>query len=161
MATQEELRRWQEDGFDGVITCSAGEPARGVFRGIHELYFDEPEYVDIGEDEYPCPHDYLVAAVGGCQVEILKQCLEKSRIEDYDITVDVHSVKGRRETDDEIPQTAGLRISDIRSDITVTVTAEDAGRARRCVEVFEENCPISQSVQAGIELDMDADLREQ
>lgn len=160
MASQDELQRWRQEGFDAVITCSEDEPAQGEFRGVHELYFDEPEYIDVGKDEYPCPHDYLLAAVGGCQTEILKQCLEKSRIDEYDIQIEIESKKGRTGVDEEIPETADIRITDMQTDVTVTVPEEFAERARRCVEVFEENCPISQSVVAGIELETAAELEE-
>jgi uncharacterized OsmC-like protein len=157
-ATQAELDRWRTEGFDAEITCSDDEFATGTFRGIHELTFDEPEYVDIGEDEHPCPHDYLVAAIGGCQVEILKQCLEKRRIEEYDIDLSIRTEKGREAVDDEIPETADIRITDTYSEVAVSVPDEHADRAQRCVEVFEENCPISQSVQAGVDLHVDASL---
>lgn len=160
MASQETLDQWRHEGFDAKINCSEGEPARGTFRGVHELFFDEPEYIDVGNDEYPCPHDYLLAAVGGCQAEILKQCLEKSRIDEYDIEIDVQSKKGRTDVDDEIPETADIRIAEMHTDVTVSVPERFSKRARRCVEVFEANCPISQSVAAGVELYTVADLEE-
>lgn len=157
-ASTEDLERWRNEGFDAEITCSDGEHATGNFRGIHELSFDEPEYIEVGEDEHPCPHDYLLAAVGGCQVEILKQCLEKGRVSEYDIEIDIRSKKGRAEIDDEIPETADIRITDMYSEVTVSVPEEDRKRAQRCVEIFEENCPISLSVKAGVELHTAADL---
>ncbi|MXV60520.1 hypothetical protein GS429_00235 [Natronorubrum sp. JWXQ-INN-674] len=152
MASQEDMEKWRHEGFDAVLTASDGESPRGIFRGTHELYFDEPEYVDIGEDEHPCPHDYLLATVGGCQLETLKQCLEKGRVDEYDIEIQVESKKGKVEVADDMPGTADIRITDIHTDITVEVPPGHEPRASRCLDIFEAHCPISQSVDAGVTL---------
>lgn len=152
------MERWRHEGFDAVLTATNGEAPKGVFRGIHELRFDEPEYIDVGEDEHPCPHDYLLATVGGCQLETLKQCLEKASVDEYNIEMEVESEKGKVEIVDDMPNTADIRITDIRSDITLEVAAEDEARANRCLDIFEAHCPISQSVEAGISLHTTSDF---
>jgi len=156
--TEQDLQRWRHEGFDAVLTASNDGPAKGVFRGTHELYFDEPEYIDVGEDEHPCPHDYLLATVGGCQLEVLKQCLEKAHVEEYDIEIEVESEKGKVEVDEDIPDTADIRITDMTTEITLEVPPEYESRANRCLEIFEENCPISNSVRAGIDLHTSREL---
>lgn len=135
-----------------MLTATNGEAPKGVFRGTHELYFDEPEYIDVGEDEHPCPHDYLLATVGGCQLETLKQCLEKGGVDEYNIEIDVRSEKGKVSVDDDMPQTTDIRITDITTDITLEVPSEHEPRASRCIDIFEAHCPISQSVDAGVTL---------
>lgn len=149
MADSEE--RWA-DGFTGHIQCSSGEHARGLIRGKHEVWFDEPSYVDVGTDEHPCPHDYLIAAIGGCQVEVLKQCFETARIDDYEIDLEVESEKSAGDATEEVSDTTNVRITDVRTHIEVSVPPEFEDRSRRCLEIFEENCPISRSVEAGIDL---------
>lgn len=152
MASEEEMEKWRHEGFDATLTAKNGETPQGIFRGMHKLYFDEPEYVDVGEDEHPCPHDYLLATVGGCQLETLKQCLTKGNVEEYEIKIQVESEKGKVEVHDDIPGTADIRITDIYTDITVEVPPEHKSRATRCLDIFEEHCPISQSVDAGVTL---------
>lgn len=158
-ATEEELDRWRNVGFDAVITSAQGEHARGTFRGLHELSFSEPEFVDlVGDDEHPCPHDYLLAAVGGCQMEILKQCLEKGRVGEYDVRIDIRSRKSRTEVPEEIPENADLRVAEISSEVSLTVPEAYSKRASRCIEIFEDHCPISQSVVSGIDLQTDTEF---
>lgn len=152
MASEADMDRWRHEGFDAVLTATSGETPRGVFRGKHELLFDEPEYVAVGNDEHPCPHDYLLATVGGCQLETLKQCLEKGDVNEYTIDIAVESKKGKVEVDEDMPGTTNIRITDIHTDITVEVPPEHEPRATRCLEIFEAHCPISQSVDAGVTL---------
>jgi uncharacterized OsmC-like protein len=153
VASKEDQQRWRHDGFDAVLTATDGEAPKGVFRDTHELYFDEPEYIEIGDDDHPCPHDYLLATVGGCQLETLKQCLEKGGVEEYSIEMNVESKKGKVEISDDMPSTADIRITDVTTDITVEVPEEYEPRTNRCLDIFEAHCPISQSVKAGVALD--------
>lgn len=158
MATDEQLERWHTEGFDARLACMSDESPRAVVRETHELLYDEPEYIDGGEDKHPCPHDYLLAGAAGCLFETIRQCLERARIEDYEIEMDARTRKGAANTPDDLPETVEFRITDLDVDIGVTVPTEYESRANRCLDIYEEHCPISQSVQASIDVNPTATL---
>ncbi|MDX1748609.1 MAG: OsmC family protein [Halobacteriales archaeon] len=154
-AYRDRLEHEKYEGFFAEINASQGERTRGIFRGKHELFFDEPEYVRVSDgDLHPCPHDYLLATVGGCQIEILKQCLEKSRIEGYEIDLEIRSKKAREGVSEE----RGFIISDLHTTVTVSVPDEFVTRARRCADTFEDYCSISQSVRVGVDIETEAEV---
>lgn len=158
MATDEQLERWHTEGFDARLACTSDEAPRAIVRETHELLYDEPEYIDVGEDEHPCPHDYLLAGAAGCLFETIRQCLERARIEDYEIEMAARTRKGPADTPDELPETVEFRITDLDVDIQVTVPDEYEARANRCLDLYEQYCPISQSLQAGIDVNPSATL---
>lgn len=158
MATDAQLERWHKQGFDARLTCTSDTKPRAVIRETHELRYDEPEYIDVGEDEHPCPHDYLLAGVTGCLFETIRQCFERARVDDYEIEMAARTHKGPADTPNELPDTVEFRITAIDVDIDVTVPPEYESGASRCLELYERHCPISHSVQAGIDVKPSAHL---
>lgn len=138
------------------ITATGEEDvARAVVRDTHELTLDEPPFIPYGNDTAPCPGDYLMLATGGCQVEVLRQCFEKARIEEYEITLDVEREQVfPDEAPGPFPDHTAKRYRSITMDLAVTVPPEYEDRAARCVDVCEDACIISQSVQAGIDIEL-------
>lgn len=139
----------------GRFVASADEPfTRGVIRGKHELIFDEPEFIPVGagEDAHPWPVDYLVASLAACQVSVLEQCLEKARIDSYEIeaTADIDA-RGAEAVPAEMPENTGSRIEHVAIDIDLEVPAADEGRARRCLDVYDKGCIVGRSLRAGID----------
>lgn len=74
----------EERRFTSTVTRSSEDDiARGLVRGKHELFADEPEWLEepgAGNDAHPAPVDYLVFGLVSCQVEVLDQALRKARM---------------------------------------------------------------------------------
>ena len=142
----DEKRIWAE-----ISTSSGEESAKANVRGVHELELDEPPWVPIGNDTAPCPVDYLIVAAAGCQLEVLKQCFEKARIEEYEIRIVAERKRTHAEQAPEpFPEHTSLRIPELTLDLTVETTPEFEPRVKRCVEVCEDACIVSRSLEAGI-----------
>lgn len=142
------------------VSASDGDDVgHALVRDKHELTLDEPWWVPVGNDTAPCPADYLLVATAGCQVEVLKQCLEKARIEDYDIRL-----RAEREREnpggapDPFPEHTSMRMPAIEFELTVETTPEYEGRVRRCLDVCEDACIVSRSVENGIDISTSKEL---
>lgn len=144
--TTEEKRIWAALG-----ASSDEETAKARVRDKHDLELDEPPWVPFGNDTAPCPVDYLVVAAAGCQLEVLKQCLEKARVEEYDIRIVAERKREHvGEAPEPFPEHTSLRIPELVMDLTVETTPEYESRVERCVDVCEEACIVTQSLDAGI-----------
>lgn len=145
-----------ERRFRTVVERSADdEIATGTVRGKHDLYADEPTWLEepgAGNDTHPAPADYLVFGLAACQVEVLDQALRKARIEDYQITVEAEVDRvGEDEPADEMLAHHAGRISHIDVELTLSVPEEFEGRASRCLDVYDTGCVVGQSYRQGIE----------
>ena len=136
-------------------------------RDTHDLEIGEPDWglesradLPMGEDRAPAPADYLVVGIVGCQVEVVRQCLEKARVEEY-------TIRGYAEDDvadpgdppAAMPDHVSARIQRISVEIEVTTTDEFEDRVRRCVDVAEDACICGRSVEAGIDVPVDKSVR--
>lgn len=151
----DEMKHW------AIFSGSADEPVVSVnVRDIHTLEIGEPDWglesrsdMDIGNDRAPSPADYLNVGVAGCQVEVIRQCLEKARVEQYEITAMVENdVVDPGETPDVMPSHMSARIQSLDIEITVKTTEEYESRVRRCVDVAEKACIVGRSVEDGIDV---------
>lgn len=138
-----------------VERSSDDQRAEGMVRGKHELYADEPEWLEepgAGDDSHPAPVDYLVFGLASCQVEILDQAMKKARIEEYHITAEAEVDRvGEDEPADEMLAHHAGRISHITIDLTLEVPEEFESRAQRCLGVYDTGCVVGQSLRKGIE----------
>ena len=110
-------------------------------EGVPDLITDEPP--PIGQDRGPSPAQLLGAAVGNCMAVSLLFCLKKSRLAVEGLQADVRvgfdrSAAGR------------LKISGVQVRLQPEWTAGTAEKAKRCLEVFEEYCLVTQAVRQGI-----------
>lgn len=123
-------------------------------RDEHELRIDEPNWNIWGEDRAPCPGDYLTVGVVGCQVEVLKQCFEKARIEDY--RIDARAGYTRHVSDEEapgpFPDHTANQIASMEIELSVETTPEFEPRVKRCLEVCEDACIMGRSVRDGFDV---------
>lgn len=146
----------EERRFTSTITRSSDdEIARGLVRGKHELFADEPEWLEepgAGNDTHPAPVDYLVFGLVSCQVEVLDQALRKARIEEYEIEAiaEVDTVGEDEPAEEMLAHHAG-RVSHVSVDLSLTVPAEFESRAKRCLDVYDTGCVVGQSYRQGIE----------
>lgn len=144
----------------GEITASSDDDvAHARVRDTHDLELDEPEGIPIGTDSAPCPADYLIVATAGCQVEVLKQAFAKARVDDYDIHM--YAEREWAEEGDELeffPENTRMRHQRINFELTVETTPEYEDRVQRCIDVCEDACIISRSVEQGIDVEMEKTL---
>jgi len=143
-----------------VTTSSDDEFTHGLVRGKHELTMDESTELPFGgSDAHPSAVDLLVTSLTTCQVSVLQQCLEKSRIEEYSIeaeaTIDNH--RGE-EIPEEMPENTARRVEHVVVDLSVSVPEEFEKRASRCIEVYDQGCIVGQSLLAGIDYTANASL---
>ena len=113
---------------------------------VAPLLVDEPP--PLGEGEGPNAARLLAAAVGNCLSASAVYCLRRARI---DVEAMRTTVSGSLQRND-----AGrLRIGAIEVRIEPVVAESEQPRMRRCLEIFEDFCVVTQSVRAGIEVDVD------
>lgn len=114
--------------------------------GVPELRVDEP--APLGRSSGPNAARLLAAAVGNCLAASLAYCLQRSRVplRRLRATVEgtlVRNAKGR------------LRIGGLRVRLEPELETEGAERLRRCLELFEDFCLVTQSVRAGIDVEVE------
>ncbi|HXF73664.1 MAG TPA: OsmC family protein [Actinomycetota bacterium] len=116
--------------------------------GVAPLVLDEPP--PLGEGAGPDAARVLAAAVGGCLSASALFCLRKAKVDVRRMRTEVSISFGRNEV-------GRLRIGGIRVRIAPEVDRGDAGRIRRCLAIFEEYCTVTQSVRAGIGVEVDVE----
>ncbi len=123
-----------------------------------DVVFDDPSWSPIptdepaplGEGTAPNPSRLLAAAVGNCMAASLLFCLEKARVPVTDIRARVTGTIGRNDR-------GRLRIQSIRVLLEPTVDNVPPERLRRCTEIFEDFCIVTQSVREGLEVEVEVE----
>jgi len=113
---------------------------------LGKLTMDEP--APLGTEKGPNASRVLSSAVGHCLTASLIFCLQKSRIPLKHVTTNVHTTLARNEA-------GRWRVQGI----TVNVDADplndqDRERMKRCLDMFEDFCIVTQSVRKGIDVDV-------
>lgn len=99
----------------------------------------------LGEAAGPDPLALLSAAVGQCLASSLLFCMRKAHLEPAGLEAEVRA--------DTVRNAEGrLRVGGIHVRLLPTVTPEVEARMRRCLEVFESFCLVTESVRAGIDV---------
>jgi organic hydroperoxide reductase OsmC/OhrA len=114
--------------------------------GMSDLITDESE--PVGKNAGPNPSRLLSAAVGNCLSSSLLFCLSKARVNVDDLRASVETLTQRNEK-------GRWRIAGLKVKLHPTIKAEDASRSKRCLEVFEDFCIVTESVRKGIEVKID------
>ena len=109
------------------------------------LVVDEP--APIGGGTGPCPEQLLVAAVANCLVASLVFALGKYRQEAEGIEAQSRCRISRNAE-------GRLRIAGIDVEIVLGTEMSDPSRMDRVLAQFERFCTVSESVKAGISLDV-------
>ncbi len=109
------------------------------------ILVDEPE--PLGEGAGPSASRLLAAAVGNCLAASLLFCLEKARVELSDLSAHVEGTMERNEE-------GRLRIAEMNVTLRPRVEGEPSKRYDRCLDLFEDFCVVTQSVRAGIDVDV-------
>jgi len=114
--------------------------------GIAPLMVDEQP--PIGAGRGPNPARMLATAVGHCLASSFLFCVRKSRVEVTALAVRVEGTIVRNER-------GRLRLGGLRVRLAPGVRAEDRERLGRCLEIFEDFCIVTQSVRAGLDVQVE------
>jgi organic hydroperoxide reductase OsmC/OhrA len=113
---------------------------------LGKLTMDEP--APIGTEKGPNASRVLASALGHCLTSSLIFCLQRSRIVLKQVTTNVHTTLARNDA-------GRWRIHGIKVDINVDPLSEqDRERMKRCLEIFEDFCVVTQSVRKGINVEV-------
>ena len=149
MATQED--------FTAELTVRPEDEYRtATLRDKHTLFSDEPAWLPsglAGNDDHPAPVDYLMMSLATCQVSVLRQCLERNSVEEYQIDCEAILDEYDREEDlpDEMPRHTALRIGHITVEMALKTTPEYADSADQCLITYDDGCIVGQSISGGID----------
>lgn len=111
-----------------------------------EIMMDEPE--PLGGGDHPNAGKLLAAAVGNCLCASLTYCVRRHRAEMLSLSAEVSTTLARNER-------GRLRITNISVEMHPKVS--DPSKLEKCKEMFEDFCIVTQSVKAGIQVDVRID----
>lgn len=115
-------------------------------KGYDPIKLDEP--TPLGTDEAPNAARMLAAAVGNCLAASLLLCLERSRVDVKDVKAHVTGRLARNAQ-------GRWRIQGL--DVTLQAPGVPADKLARCRALFEEYCIVTQSVRAGLTVNVTVD----
>ena len=120
-----------------------------------QVHFPKEELDDLVLDEGPplgayagpSPSMFLASAIGGCLSSSLLFCARKQRVE-------VGRLRARVTVQTVRNEDRRLRIGKVEVQIEPDIAGEDQERARRCVELFEQFCTVTESIRGGIPVEV-------
>jgi len=113
----------------------------GVHGGVKEFYGVEPEI------EYPSTLDHIVSAAGGWLTGTLAGALEAREISTFPDKLKGH-FEGIIEEEKGI-----LKITRIRCHYELKIPIDKIKEAKRALDVFEQGCPVAQTLKGCIEFE--------
>jgi uncharacterized OsmC-like protein len=134
----------EEETFKVSMEMEGGYRFRIDMNSAQEIFMDEPK--PLGSGDYPNAGKFLAAAVGNCLCESLSFCVRRTHTEMLSIRAEVFSKMERNER-------GRLRITHIK--VNIHPELSDPSKLKLCQEIFEDFCIVSQSVKAGIPVDVD------
>jgi organic hydroperoxide reductase OsmC/OhrA len=134
-----------EQHFDVSLRLDHGYQFRADFGlpGVAQLTLDEA--VPLGDGTGPNPAGLLAAAVANCLASSLLLCLRKARIEVSGMAASAAGTMARNEK-------GRLRVTAINVTLTPSVAEGDIPRMDRCLEIFEDFCPVTAAVRKGVDV---------
>lgn len=125
-----------EDGYR--FRASFGE-------GLPELVMDEPP--PLGDGSGPNASAALGAAVGNCLSASLLYCLRKAHVDVQGMAADVEVTLARNDH-------GRLRVGAVRVQLHPQLAPGGEGRVRRCLDLFEDFCVVTEAVRGGIDVEV-------
>lgn len=120
-------------------------------KDIDELIMDEPE--PVGENTGPNASKVLAAAMGNCLSASLMFCLQKARAEVGDIMTKVEGKMRRNEK-------GRWRIAEVKVEISPKINLDEyQSQFNRCLNIFEDFCIVSRSIEEGIPINVEVKPR--
>ena len=110
-------------------------------ENVSDLLMDEP--APLGKGLGPNASRVLSAAVGNCLSASLLFCLTKARVNVEGLKTTVATTLARNEE-------GYWRVKDIRVKIFPNVEEKFSAQMKRCIDLFERYCIVTQSVRRGI-----------
>jgi organic hydroperoxide reductase OsmC/OhrA len=134
-----------EHHFDVSLKLDHGYQFRADFGlpGVSEMTLDEP--APLGGGSGPNPARLLAVAVANCLASSLLYCLRKARIEVSDMAVSAAGTMARNEK-------GRLRVTAINVTLAPSVSESDIPRMGRCLEIYEDFCPVTAAVRKGVDV---------
>ena len=117
--------------------------------GVPELVVDEP--APIGDGNGPPASRMLAAAAAQCLASSLIFCLSKARVELEGLHVQVTARKERDES-------RRLRIPSMKVRLEPRLAAEQMDRLKRCEQLFEDFCTVTQRLRSGIDVPVEVEV---
>jgi uncharacterized OsmC-like protein len=111
--------------------------------GMSDLIMDEPP--PLGRDAGPNPARILAASIASCLSASLLFCARRARVELGPIHTEVKMQMVRN-------QDKRLRVGKVEVVIDPHLREAEKEKARRCLEIFEDFCLVTQSVRQGIDV---------
>jgi organic hydroperoxide reductase OsmC/OhrA len=127
---------------------SGGE---AYIRNFPPLQFDMPTDFG-GKSRFPCPDELFFSAIGGCLVTTFLYF--KNRLELNLLGLRV-SVQG---TVDSVGL-KGYRIKNIKTALSIEVDAEETVKAEKCAELAKEFCHLTRSLELGISIEVQHEIK--
>jgi len=117
-------------------------------ENVDELIVDEPP--PLGRSAGPNASRVLSAAVGNCLSASLLFCMRKAKVEVNQLKTVVRTSLARN-------REGYWRVSHIDVKIAPKINPENASGLRRCLEIFERYCVVTQSVREGIDVKVEVE----
>ncbi len=141
----------EDDAVAVELTLEDGYRFQADFLqpGVPPLLLDEP--APLGEGSGPNAARLLAAAVGNCLSASALFCMRKARVSVTGMRTRARARLARNEA-------GRMRIAGIEVSIEADVADEDQARSARCLDLFEDFCLVTESVRAGVPVEVDVDI---
>jgi len=116
---------------------------------IPDVVTDEPE--PLGKNAGPNPSRLLSAAVVNCLSSSLIFCLSRGHIEVGGLNASVQTVTRRNER-------GRWRIETLNVKLQPVIREDDVSKSKRCLELFEDFCVVTESARKGIKVNVDVEM---
>jgi organic hydroperoxide reductase OsmC/OhrA len=113
--------------------------------GAAPLTLDEPP--PLGEGAGPNPARLLAVAVADCLASSLLFCLRKAHVDVAGLSAEAEGRMARNER-------GRLRVTGIDVTLSPRIAACDGERIQRCLELFEDYCPVTGAVRGGLDVNV-------
>ncbi len=115
-------------------------------EGVPDLIMDEPP--PLGRNAGPNPSRILAAAIANCLSASLLFCARRARVELGPIHTEVKMQLVRNED-------KRLRVGKVEVLIDPSLPKAEKEKARRCLQIFEDFCVVTESVRRGIDVSVE------
>lgn len=112
-------------------------------QGLPDLIMDEPP--PLGKDSGPSPARVLASAIAGCLSASFLFCARKARVQLGPVHAEIRMQIVRNEN-------KRLRVGRVEVDLDPHLPEEEKEKARRCLDLFQDFCTVTQSIRDGIDV---------
>jgi len=140
----------EENTFITELSWIGGYEFKAKFNGSDmSILIDEPE--PLGRGAGPNASRLLSAAVGNCLSASLLFCLSKARVKPQGLKAIVETLLRRN-------MAGRWRVAGINVKLHLTLKEGESAGVRRCLDLFEDYCVVTQSVREGVDVHLDVKI---